>query len=66
MRGAAEPVADYASGHAYLRYEGLFRRSANIYLAYEGLLEPLKHRKRAYGRDRNRGIPTTGNQGNMR
>jgi hypothetical protein len=52
--------------HAYLRYEGLFRQSANIYLAYEGLPEPLKQRKRAYGRAQNRGIPTTGNQGNIR
>jgi hypothetical protein len=45
-RGAAKPVAAYASGHAYLRYEGRFRPVANIYLAYEGLPESLKQRNR--------------------
>jgi hypothetical protein len=56
----------HASGHAYLRYEGLFRRFANIYLAYEGLPEPPKQRNRTYDKARNRGIPTIDNQGNMR
>jgi hypothetical protein len=56
----------HASGHAYLAYEGRFRPVANIYLAYEGLTEPPKHRKNAHGKARNRGIPTTGNQGNIR
>jgi hypothetical protein len=58
-------VAAYAFGHAYLRYEGLFGRSANIYLAYEGLPEPPKQRNNEHGRGRNRGIPTTGIWGNM-
>jgi hypothetical protein len=51
--------------HAYLRYEGRFGRFANIYLPYEGLPEPLKQRNRECRRARNRGIPTTGNRGNI-